>query len=379
MNLYWYAPFNNAYEHLIAEHIAGRNDSLVVQALRTRFRVVESSEARSFTFRRDLPELPSASGSSIGLKRSIMPNVARVRIAVERSRRRWSAVSEGDYDLLHLHTVDLVTDAAALPLLRRRVPTIVLSVHNVRPHVARLPHRLETAILGKVYASATRVLVAHRALRILMSRDFGLPPGRISLVPLPIPVVRNVDDRVEDPDSIRFLFFGTFRSNKGIPVVLQAIRDLEGKKLRFHFAGRGDAELERLVRQAAASDERVTAEIGYITEERRSELFRTSDVVLLPYTAMAAQSGVLSDAYGYGVPVIVSDVGALGDAVRDEATGWVVPPGDPRSLRSVMLQASHASGEREVIRRRMLALARGRAPAEVAKVIRAVYEDVLRR
>jgi glycosyltransferase involved in cell wall biosynthesis len=59
----------------------------------------------------------------------------------------------------------------------------------------------------------------------------------------------------------------------------------------------------------------------------------------LPYTEFHSQSGVLADAYAYRVPLIVSDVGAIGPTVRSDATGIVVAPRDPEALADAIVRA----------------------------------------
>jgi glycosyltransferase involved in cell wall biosynthesis len=54
-------------------------------------------------------------------------------------------------------------------------------------------------------------------------------------------------------------------------------------------------------------------------------------VVVLPYRQLDS-SGVLATAIGYRRPVVVSDVGSLGETVREFGAGEVVAPGDPKAL-----------------------------------------------
>ena len=51
----------------------------------------------------------------------------------------------------------------------------------------------------------------------------------------------------------------------------------------------------------------------------------------LPYRRIEA-SGVFADAVGHGRPAVVSDVGAIGEAVRRFGAGEAVPPEDPEAL-----------------------------------------------
>ena len=53
--------------------------------------------------------------------------------------------------------------------------------------------------------------------------------------------------------------------------------------------------------------------------------------VVLPYRQLDS-SGVLATAIGYGRPVVVTDVGSLGEIVREFKAGEVVPVDDPKAL-----------------------------------------------
>jgi glycosyltransferase involved in cell wall biosynthesis len=70
----------------------------------------------------------------------------------------------------------------------------------------------------------------------------------------------------------------------------------------------------------------------FIEEDEMVRLFEQSSLVILPYTSFAAQSGILHDALAHKLPVVVTDVGALGESVRHWGIGQVVPPNDDVAL-----------------------------------------------
>jgi glycosyltransferase involved in cell wall biosynthesis len=61
------------------------------------------------------------------------------------------------------------------------------------------------------------------------------------------------------------------------------------------------------------------------------ELFEEAAAVVLPYRHIES-SGVLATALGHGRPVVVTDVGSLGDTVREYGAGVVAEPDDPASI-----------------------------------------------
>jgi glycosyltransferase involved in cell wall biosynthesis len=175
-----------------------------------------------------------------------------------------------------------------------------------------------------------------------------------------------------------FLFFGTFRQNKGIERYLTAIDALrDDASLRFVFAGRGDDDLEQLVADCERRDHRVSAEIGYISAVRRAELYSSSDVVVMPYTDLPAQSGVLRDAYASGRPVIATDVGALGPAIKADGTGWVVDLDSPDSLEHTLRSVAVQPAERHNRATNAQRIASTRTPSHIAEQIVGVYQKAL--
>jgi glycosyltransferase involved in cell wall biosynthesis len=96
--------------------------------------------------------------------------------------------------------------------------------------------------------------------------------------------------------------------------------------------------------------------------------------VVLPYTSFASQSAVLQDAYAHHVPLIVSDVGALGETVHEDRSGWVVAPGDVSGLAATLLEAIVDRGARDAASEAMATVAAARTPARVGATLRAIYE-----
>ncbi len=137
VEIYWYAPFNNADELDIARYVQTGDDTLVVQALRSRFGGPLPSDADGpFELFRDLPEPAGEDG-----RRPVRRN--RLGVAASRAWRRDRLVHERQFDLLHIHTFNMFTDWFALPALRRSASAMVGTIHNVLPHDRRGPTTVE--------------------------------------------------------------------------------------------------------------------------------------------------------------------------------------------------------------------------------------------
>jgi glycosyltransferase involved in cell wall biosynthesis len=136
------------------------------------------------------------------------------------------------------------------------------------------------------------------------------------------------------------LFFGYVRRYKGLDILLRAWpRVRESRPVTLVVAGEfyEDAAPYRALAAAAGGEPAVRILDRYLPDDEVEALFKAADVAVLPYRS-ATQSGVTHVAYALGVPVILTDVGGLGETVRDEETGLVVPPEDPAALAEAVVR-----------------------------------------
>ena len=97
----------------------------------------------------------------------------------------------------------------------------------------------------------------------------------------------------------------------------------------------------------------VRLEARYIPEDQLADYFAASDLVVLPYLSTTG-SGVVKLAYSHHRPVVVSDISALSDVVREGETGYIVEPGNPAALAEAISihfsSGKHAEKESAITR-----------------------------
>jgi glycosyltransferase involved in cell wall biosynthesis len=130
---------------------------------------------------------------------------------------------------------------------------------------------------------------------------------------------------------MRFLFVGRLIERKGIDVMLDAFRAVEGGELWVV----GDGPLAALVESAAAADERVRF-FRHLEAGSLDDVYRKADVLVLP--ALYDVWGlVVNEAQEYGLPVITTDqVGAAADLIDPGVTGLIVPAGSVDAFAGAM-------------------------------------------
>jgi glycosyltransferase involved in cell wall biosynthesis len=143
----------------------------------------------------------------------------------------------------------------------------------------------------------------------------------------------------------RFLYVGRLTTNKGLDVLLQAIRDRplpEGAEVVVVGSG---PEAPRL---SALGEGLPVRFVGEVAESTLFTWYAHADAFVLP-TRYEGMPTVVLEAMAAGLPVIASDIGAIPTMVSAE-NGWLVPPGDAAALGAALRELAEA-GE---VRRRAL-------------------------
>jgi glycosyltransferase involved in cell wall biosynthesis len=368
MRIQWYRPFPHPVEQPLAAAIPRPGDELVVQSLRPTSEVVAT---RAYHTVRDLPRVVPPDHTAVERLAS------QVYVYGRRVVKRRALVNHFAPDVVHVHRINMFTDWRDFQWLRKRA-ALVASVHDVVPHKHILDERRERRLLEACYRRADRLIVAHDTLKSQLVDEFGVDADRITVVPLGIAPVNSVAQRTKGP-RVKVLFFGTIRPNKGLAILHQAWRELPpGTEVHLVVAGKPWPGEDETAQSFADEFDNVTVELRGIPTQRKHELFASADLVVLPYYSFAAQSGVLRDAYAFGVPAIVTDVGALGDTVRADGSGWVVPVGDPAALAHAIAQAANDSAARVRAGAAAARAGEDQGVQAVAESLRQVYDDVTR-
>jgi glycosyltransferase involved in cell wall biosynthesis len=140
--------------------------------------------------------------------------------------------------------------------------------------------------------------------------------------------------RVEGPV---ILCFGVVRPYKGVDVLLDAFRSVEGAELWIVGRPLG-VEIE------ASANVRLVPR--YVSDSELPAFFRRADLLVLPHRSVD-MSGVLFAGLAFGKPMLLSDVGGFRELVEDHGAGVLVPPGDPAALAAAIAALLADPAERE--------------------------------
>jgi glycosyltransferase involved in cell wall biosynthesis len=170
-----------------------------------------------------------------------------------------------------------------------------------------------------------------------------------------------------------FLYLGRLAPEKGVETLLEAWGRLPAEAPELMIAGDGP-DAAALAGRAGPG----VSFLGPVPAARTIELIAGARAVLVPSTwEEPAVPRVVLEAYAAGVPVVVSDRGALPDGVEDGRSGFVLPAGLPEAWAARVDELTHdpvslsmGAGALEVWRDRF-------SPASGLRALESLYAEAV--
>jgi glycosyltransferase involved in cell wall biosynthesis len=146
------------------------------------------------------------------------------------------------------------------------------------------------------------------------------------------------------------LYFGVIRPFKGLEDLVQAFDSISQDEIdQYWLTVVGETwegwTLPAELIARSCYRERITFINRYVRDDEAAAFFAGADVVVLPYHR-SSSSGPLHIAMSQGLPVIITEVGGLTEAVEDYKGALLIPPDDPEALRDVIRRARDLRGKR---------------------------------
>ena len=146
--------------------------------------------------------------------------------------------------------------------------------------------------------------------------------------------------REAPPEACNLLFFGVIRPYKGLEDLVRAFDAISPEKIdRFWLTVVGETwqgwNLPGELIGRSRYRHRITFVNRYVHDSELDAYLRGADVVVLPYHR-SSLSGPLHVAMGYGLPIVMTDVGGNVEAADGYGGTVLIPPENPELLRTVL-------------------------------------------
>lgn len=244
-----------------------------------------------------------------------------------------------DPDIIHTQNGDIISVLSSM-LIRK--PLLLTTLHDVNYHPGQGTWLFKFVRYWSLKKSKYIFVHGEKLKKILADKN-SFPKEKICVIPIGehnvAPFVKYSNNKSITDNSV--LFFGWISIRKGLEYLIEAenIISAEVPGTKIIIAGNVGYPKEYYEKINDMINNNKNFEIypKYISWEFGAELFQRASLIVLPYVEVS-QSGVVSTAYGFKKPVVVTDTGSLAEIVDDGITGFVVPPKDSAALAGAIIR-----------------------------------------
>lgn len=155
---------------------------------------------------------------------------------------------------------------------------------------------------------------------------------------------------VYDIKEFTFTFIGRIVDDKGIFELISAYKKfiaVKGQIIKLNIIGDGPdfGKLKLLI------GERKDIHLhGFQNQEEIAKILTTTKCVVIPSKTNEGFPRTIMEAWSFGLPIIVSQIGGISAFVKNEINGLIVEPGDINQLYHAMLRISNSNTYNEIVR-----------------------------
>lgn len=152
-------------------------------------------------------------------------------------------------------------------------------------------------------------------------------------------------------NSINVLFLGVLIKRKGIDDLIESIKILSDRgvldKLNYNFIIGGSGPEEKNIKHKISEYkiDKYVDMVGWVDGKFKEDLLRNSQIFILPSYNEGLPMGIL-EAMSFGIPVISTNVGSIGELVINDVNGYIVDTNSPQEIADVLEKMTSSKWEK---------------------------------
>lgn len=178
-------------------------------------------------------------------------------------------------------------------------------------------------------------------------------------------------------ETTRFLFMGRIEKRKGVYEIIESAKHIKNQNIEVNLYGDGSIEKFANMIKEEKLEQKIKIK-GWISGDKKDEVYYNSDVLLLPSFNEGLPMSIL-EAMAYGLPVISTPVGGIAEAVEEGVNGFLVSPGDAKALAEKMDLLTNDNALREKMGQESYKFAKEKFDIKVIiEQLQEIYEQLLK-
>lgn len=245
---------------------------------------------------------------------------------------------------LHVHMAErlsVVRKGSLIKLANYFNVPVIVHLHAAEFHTfySSLGDRSQAAV-GDLLSSAAAIVTLGAPWKRYLVEVVGVDSDRVQIihngVPDPITTLRS-DNYIELESTINLVFLGALEDRKGLRELIDALGDPRIKPLNWtlSIAGNGSTQEWEHLSNSHGLNEKIQF-CGWLEQDESRILLRRSQVFVLPSHNEGLPLALL-EAMAFGLAVVTTPVGAIGEAVISGVNGLLVPARDSEALAQAIL------------------------------------------
>jgi glycosyltransferase involved in cell wall biosynthesis len=234
--------------------------------------------------------------------------------------------------LLHIHYIapfygKYLLNTNLIAALSQDVP-VVVTMHEVHPSGKGLRSFVLRKIQENIVKKADALIVHTPGQERFVNENYGTKKAECIYYGI------NSKEIAKKNHGKNILFFGILSRWKGVEYLIEAMKYLPDYALKIVVAlppPLKDDYKKELEKMAAGTQISFTAK-EWVDEKEKEGLYKWADFVVMPYTWAPYQSGIVTDAAAYGIPLIVSKVGSVSEMTALFGCGEVIEPKNAKAI-----------------------------------------------
>lgn len=217
-----------------------------------------------------------------------------------------------------------------------RNENIIHTLHEVGSHQDNIA---STPLIDKLIYDKSKVILLSKSTAERFNSIAGSRSCQMCVIPfgkMETLLLYDKDVKVNltlEMNKPTFLFYGFLHPYKGLDLLAKAMSELKNEYDKFNLIVAGAGSDSNLPFFRTLPNCNVINH--FLSNEEMIKLNKISSAILLPYKT-ASQSGIVTNTFLYGKPIIGTKVGALVETIKDGQNGLLVEREDHKSFASAM-------------------------------------------
>ena len=252
-----------------------------------------------------------------------------------------------DFDVVHSHNYRSYQSSLGYKIAKNRKKPFVINTHGTllayknfnMGFISKIPYLAYDLITLKKVIKKADMVIAATDQEYKEALEFGVKKERLRTIPVGINI-KDYEPAKKSSSVINLLFVGGISRNRNLEPVIKAMKLLKDVKLT-------------IVGKEVKSSE--TSKTGYVDELKKlanglniefvgpkygKELinyYKKSDIFV--YTSFYENFGqTILEAGAAGLPIISTKIGVANDIVKDDKTGFIVGPNNPKGIAEYVMK-----------------------------------------